>query len=450
MSFTPEEWAKHLRARNIRAIQALHNFLEPYRNPDGSYKYGAFTRAGKAFGVTRQNIYQLLDEHPESPERVSRKKRMEPAYAMDFEKTAAVKRMKELKKGIKRLSSYLSVGKQAWIILNKKDPATWDIDDYKLLWNHPKLADKKTGKIAFNKAVALRQWMEVAKLYDLKNSQEFDTRGLKREKGAKLTHWISEEQQFIDVINAFEYPDTLQMFNLGIQCGARHSSLKLIKPGDIMYSLGSIKMRETKTKQTLQRDFLPDTLETLRYYIQHFNFKIDDKIFPRSLNKINEDLKQAGEKAGIDFDLTTHVGMKHTFVSFASLRGVSLEAVSTQTGTDPSTLMQFYAGTGKKKVRAELLGEPAPPPNWHHVMLRLQPIVRARFEAIKDAFNKKTKSSKTPKKRKPRKLNWSTVEKLVKTESTPEPIKKAWKKALALHRKGLSDAEVKKEMGWKP
>jgi len=438
----------------VPEVQALHNFLNKYKKSDGSYRRGAITKAAEKFSVSRQTIYNVLEQHPTSPRRQPHTKKLKPKYIAEWETSPTVRDFTESKKNIEKLGQYLSTGREAWKILNKKDPTTWDIEDYKTLWKHERFKDPETGRIRFAHAVAIRQWMVFAKYIDLTKDPYFTTKGLKRAPGRKLTHWIQSEKQFIDVINAIQYPDTLMMFNIGIQCGGRHSSLRLIKPEDIMYANSTIKMFEPKTKDMVERIFLKPTLENLRRYIMHFDFKGGQRIFPNSITNINEDLKQAGEKARIPFDLTSHVGMKHTFASFAANRGVSLEIISLQTGTDPGTLMKFYAGIGQGKIRHELLGEPYREPDWHEVMIKLQPIIAARFNQIKghlrlrDKLKPRTKEKQRRAQKKAR-INWSSVEKLIEAKKTPEPLRKAWKKALALHRKGYTDAQVKKEMGWR-
>jgi len=438
----------------VAEVQALHNFLDGYRKSDGTYKRGAISKAADKFEVSRQTIYNVLAQHPIAPSRMPRIKKLEPQYIEVWDTSSTVTAFIESKKKVAKLGQYLTTGREAWLILNRKDPTTWDIEDYKLLWNHERFTDPETGYISFAHAVALRQWMVHAKRIDLTKDPYFTTKGLKRAPGRKLTHWIQSEQQFIDVINAIHYPDTLNLFNIGIQSGGRHSSIRLTKPEDIMYANSTIKMYEPKTKDMVERVFLKSTLENLRNYIIYYDFKGGQRIFPNSLAQINEDLKQAGEKARIPFDLTTHVGLKHTFASFAANHGVSLEIVSLQTGTDPGTLMKFYAGIGQGKIRHELLGEPYREPDWHEVMIRLQPVVAKRFEEIKDNLRLRDKlkpraKEKKRKTRPKRKISWSAVEKMVENPKTPEPIRKAWEKALKFHRKGYTDAQVKKAMGWK-
>lgn len=64
------------------------------------------------------------------------------------------------------------------------------------------------------------------------------------------------------------------------------------------------------------------------------------------------------------------------------------------------------------------------------------------WKAIKKmAYSPIPKSKKLPKSDKTRKLT-------EKEKKQQKALRKTWKKALALHNKGLSDAKVRKEMGW--
>lgn len=410
----------------VRKVQELHKFLDQYRKRNGKYRRGAIVDAAAKFKVCRNTIYNVLKAHPTPPQ--TRSKNLMPKYTEDFYDSETVKNFLNAKGNTKRLKDYARVGLHAWKILRKKDPEIWDEEDYEVLWNHEKFRDPETGKINYSNAVALRQWMDHAQLYDLKNRPYFTTKGLKRLKGRKLAHWISTEEDLVEVIESIEYPDTLMMFNLGIQCGARFSSLRRIKPEDIIYTSNTICMREYKINKIIERVFLSETLSNLRVYIDHYTFKAGENIFPRSLHKINEDLRQAGKKASLPFNLTSHVAMKHTFVSFASNHGVSFEVVAKQTGTNPSTLMEFYAGIGTDKIRHELLGEKYRVPDFDQVMRRLQPLIKTRFEKInmhplKTARKQTLNKTKIKKKRQ---TNWLAIEKMVQNLNTPIQLREYW------------------------
>lgn len=426
-----------------------------FRTKKGHLKWKGITKAARELGVTSPTIYTYLEKREKAHERELRKY-VKPKYIEEFEESDAVKTFREARNGTvsdKTFNKYMTRGILAWRILNKKDPIDWDEDDYRKLWRHHAFRMKETGKISAENASALRQWMEHCKRLDLMKAREFKIKGLKGEKGKYKTHWIKSRQGLEDVINFIEYPDTLMMFNIGIQCGGRFSSMRLIKPVDVEYVTNTIYMRETKVGKPVERMFITSTLETLRTYIKDFNFKGNQLIFPRRINLINADLKQAGLKAGIPFKLTTHKAIKHTYVSIASNRGISLDIVSDMTGTDPSTLKDFYAGIGKKRMRHEILGEEYVEEPFTKLMEKLQIVVRKRYEEIKDRLHAINGLSKRPPKKKKvkkkRPIKWKNVAKMIKAKGTPEHLKNTWKKALRLHNKGLSDKEVRREMGWK-
>jgi hypothetical protein len=429
-------------------INELHTFLTRWKKGDG-YKRGAMEAAAKHFNVTRQTIYNTLKEYPKPIVRESAKSGLIPQYIEDFMSESIVQDFVKSKERVTKGSGYISVGVKAWKILGKKHPLNWSEQDFELLWGHENFRDPETGLISNNNAVALRQWMKHLKFYDAVESDRFTTRGLKRQVGRKLTHWIKTEDEFKAVIDEIEYPDTLIMFNTGIQCGSRHSSIKRTTPQDISYATNSIMMHEPKVKQQIERVFLKETLDLLRLYTIDQGFKGSDRIFPRSLTTINEDLRQAGLKAGITFDLTTHVAMKHTFVSFASNHGVSLEVVSKQTGTDPSTLMQFYAGISKGKIRHELLGEKYEEPDFHETMRRLQAYVAQRYQQIKGRKHNKAKKAAASKQFQKRVIPWKAMQGVVDSPKSNPARVSSFKEALQLHSEGLTDAEVRHKMGWR-
>ena len=441
-------------------IQKMHDILKKYGakyDPDGkiikgSWRRGAGKEFSETFGKSRGTMYNWLEDEPKRPEREAPKRKRIPKYVEKFEDSETVKDFISKRVGSTKNKEYLQIGMTAWRILGEKDPITWTEEDYQLLKDHPDFRDEMMGDIAFHYMVGLRAWMTHCKMYDL--LKQFDTKGLKRPKGAKKTWWLKTEEELNGVINNIEYPDTLMMFFIGIQCGSRFSSIKRTDPSQVSYATNQINMYEPKVKHYVERDFLPETLETLKQYIFDFDFKGKDRIFPRSLDLINQDLKQAGLKARIAFPLTTHVAMKHTFVSLASNRGVSLEVVCRQAGTDATTITDFYAGIDRRKMRGELCGEEYEEPTFHEVIKAINKTVKARYQVIKehlravDGLAKKDgrKTTELPKPRKPRAVNWIAIEAMTKSEKTPEHLKKAWKERLKLHRQGLSDSEIKKRM----
>jgi len=457
---------KRARARRLRKmvrattqdIQKMHDIMKKHgsqydKNGEivwGSWKRGAGKEFSETFKKDRRTMYNWLKEHPRRPEREPRKKKVIPRYVAEFEHSETVKDFIEKKVGKTKNKEYVRIGLTSWRILEKKDPINWTEEDYHILWRHPAFRDEMMGTITFANAVGLRAWMMHCKMYD--TVKAFDTKGLKRPKGAKKTHWLKTIEEINAVINNIEYPDTLLMFFIGIQCGARFSSIKRTTPGQISYATNQINMYEPKVKQYVERDFIQESLETLKQYVYDFGFKGNERIFPRGLTMINQDLKQAGIKAEIDYPLTSHVAMKHTFVSLASNRGVSLEVVSRQAGTDPKTLMDFYAGIDRRKIRAELCGEEYERPTYHEIIKDANKTVIKRYAEIKNklveinGLAKTSTGRKTPKPKKPRATNWDAIQKMIASPKTPEHLRKAWRIRLKLHKQGLSDAEIREKL----
>jgi hypothetical protein len=434
-------------------INELHAFLDRgWRHQDGTLKKGYKIAAAEKFNVSDKTIFNILQQHPKPYEREPRTGNLTPSFTEEFLTLDAVKEMEKRKQGISRskLQGYLAVGLKAWKILEKKHPMNWTEADFKLLWAHPDMKDEETGFISFGNASALRNWMQHLGLYDTLNSGYFDTKKLKRAAGKKLTHWVKTEEEFKAVIDGIRYPDTLILYMVGIQSGGRLSSHKQLTPEKISYADETIMMWEPKVKQWVPRDFLSSVLHLLRTFIVDIGITGKERVFTASNETINEDLKQAGKKAGLDFDLTSHVALKHTFVSFASNHGVPLQIVSQQTGTEPGTLMKFYAGVDRERTRHFLLGKTYKEPDYHEVMNRLNEYATARYQIIKtirrggaEANASKLAKFKATIKKRGLHYNWVACEAIIKNPNSPPTLKKAWTRLLELHRKGLSDTEIR-------
>lgn len=399
-------------------------------------------------------------------EAVSEKSKLvTPKYVEQFEKSEAVPRFREAYKPPKVVAStledYVYIGRETWRFLGQKDPSTWTEDDFLKAKENPALKDKETGVIQFNNMIALRAWIAFLGFYDLlkKGRKDFETKGLKRAKGRRKGDYIKSEDEMIRIIQCIERPDTLLFIRTGIESGGRHSSTSLIQPENIDHTQGLIYMREPKTKELIERIISKECLASLRQFIVDFDIQPKEKLFKRSTSQYNVEMKAAGNKAQLGINFTTHA-LKHTFVSLASAHGVSLEIVSDQTGTDASTLRDFYLAINPAKKRHELLGEPYNVKVWGDLIRDLDPYYRQRYNEIKGNYLKTnglrkitTQAPKSvPKIEKPkakRPLPWNAIKGIIASPKTKSNIREAWKKALAIHNQGFSDAEVRQRMGWK-
>lgn len=69
------------------------------------------------------------------------------------------------------------------------------------------------------------------------------------------------------------------------------------------------------------------------------------------------------------------------------LHGIDIDVICDYVGTDPKTVMEFYRGGGRQKVRTQILDLPSKPPKtWKQLWQELTPIFKARYEQIKGSF----------------------------------------------------------------
>jgi hypothetical protein len=69
-------------------------------------------------------------------------------------------------------------------------------------------------------------------------------------------------------------------------------------------------------------------------------------------------------------------------------------------------------------------------------------------ESMNKLRQTKTKKPKPEKPKAKRPLPWKMFEANIKSDKTDPKKKETFRKALALHRQGLSDDEVRRRMGW--
>jgi len=264
-----------------------------------------------------------------------------------------------------------------------KPPEEWTKKDFQDIYKHPDFIDPITGKCRYNDGSKLRMIMELLGHGEWTEERWADSKhgAPKRPKGRKLTHYINDEQT-LRVIDAIDNLDVLVYAKIQMECGARYSSMARIKPSDIDDKLNIINFYEPKVQKPVPRYFQPETIQLLKDYIKYRGIKPDERIFKHSDDFYNEHLRKAGEKAGLPFKLTTHI-LKHTFVSQASYHLVPMQIVSAQSGTDPNTLREFYAGLEQKAFQHYIQGAKIKIKPYSEWLKELQPIWRYRYEFLK-------------------------------------------------------------------
>ena len=359
--------------------------------------YELIERVGKSqtslmLKISRPSIDAILREHPTRPEKTL------PKYVFEWEETEGNKMFIEKYQGRLRVfEQYVRFGMKAWLLLGKKDPVSWDIEDFQQIWKAEEFKDKTSKKMAFENAVLCRKWMRALGKTDFCTLEDFETKHLKQPKGGRK-QWFLEDDEIIRLIEATEEKALLVGFVLSTLGGGRASSLmkrtrvkdsKGIRPMDVDAQNCGILMFEPKRQEYILRLFHPRALELLKKYVEEKKIAPNEPIFP-SYGVMRELLKSTASRANISKISSTrgswHI-TKHTFVSQGAYHGLSLEVISEQTGTDPKTLMDYYAGIKEKKMRLELLGEKVDIEPFHAWSLRviIEPATR-RYEQVTREF----------------------------------------------------------------
>lgn len=410
--------------------------------------WGIIAELERKTGISHVSIMEIRHDNPLRPSKIL------PKYYTDFRESRGYELLKEEYGKSRYWRAIERVAGRGFKTLKGKDPLSWNEHDFRQIWESYELRDPVTGKIEFGNAVKVRKIMRAIGRYKL--LEKFGTKGLKRAKGAKRL-WYLKDDELRRLINEVKEPDTLQFIRLGVEGGARSSAILRLTPETIDYSQKAVNVYEPKRREWVLKYYQKETLDLLRQFIIDFKLAPRTKIFMSSYDTYKRRLTEAGQKAGIDKVVTTHI-LKHTYVTQSSQRGVSLDTVSDQTGTDPTTLKQYYQAKNVPKMRHELFGEPYEFIPFGQWVKSFDKLYRTQYEKVKKecvkvdgvVVREKARYLKKPiKQKKRRKINWDAIKKMVKTfndlpqekqKTTPQRyVIPFWKKALKYHRQGLSD-----------
>lgn len=406
---------------NRKGLNALKKILEDYKARGEKPNWSSIARDPNLQGATgiegeipdRRSISLAATKLERL---LAPKSKKMPKFVADFEATEGEKLRARYQKraGIKTRDKAKSTMILGWRILDKKDPAGWSLENFRDLKVHPAMRVRKTHmslkksqdpvmvasrlsadekaelpQISFDRMTDLRFIMRAIGKKDWEDEPEFSTKKLKR-KGEKRTQWL-QGSQVIGMAKEFPTADTLVLFALAIETGARVSSLVLTKASDVMSPMaqkdGVLSMTEPKVSERVDRLVTGGMVALLTDYIETFDLTGSALLFRWNKQKYSQLIKQVGKKVAkeqkIGFAVTAHI-LKHTFVSLAGSKGVSLGAISEQTGTDPQTLRDFYYHKPTASQKRDLYGVETEIKNtWLAFLEELHAVVRDRFEAIK-------------------------------------------------------------------
>jgi hypothetical protein len=389
------------------------------------------TAAAGASGLSRPTVYAILKEYPRQSKRTG------PSDLDCWDRSEGAKLfLAKNKNRIKTWKKVYHVGFTGWLVLKKKDPASWALEDYRRLWNYEKFIDSATGKIRDFVAFSLRLWMKSFGKHDLLQLEEFSSRGLKRPKSRKS--WILEDKDTETLIKTTKTHSLLLIEEIGLKSGGRISSILGIRPLDCNFEQNIISMYESKVEDYRSRFFDQGCMSRVKQYIEDYSIAPDKRLFP-SYTTVRKALKAVAKEASIpqlaSMRGATHI-FKHTFVTQGAFHDLSMESISEQTGTKPNTLQEFYVGVKERKLRHELLGEKLDILPFYEWIQTFEPLWSQQYSSI--PVLKKTKPKPAIQAPKNKSINWTAIQKLTENPSTPAPLRQYWLDRLRKHSQEAS------------
>jgi len=370
-----------------------YRIIEPIYAADGKtvVRVKHCTLAAQKTGMSRDLIRRIVQQHPTERPRMGEFKYYaefaEIPFMEDYERTHGTD---------VKYRTHVSTLRKLWKFLDKPAgfPCSLTVSDWDKVWNkespfwNPALG--RSGGIHEGYATPFHHVMDMCEHTAARKL----FKGMKFTKGA-LKEWYLEEEDLrgkpnqpkTSLLYHLEENETLVLILLGIVEGARISSLIRQKPADINQKLGTIRCREPKMrgkeKEIVIRTIPQCVLNLVNRYIKDYQIKPQDRLFKKSDNFYREQMKHAGEQAGIvkPAAITTHI-MKHTFVTQASHHGVPAELISEQTGTELRTLEAHYRAKDPKKARQHLRGEKQDIVPFIDWIRSLEPVFLDHYERI--------------------------------------------------------------------
>jgi hypothetical protein len=383
------------------------------------------TAAAQASGLSRPTVYAILQDYKKKP-------LLRPST--DKEQWANCEGAKLFqvrhRNRIKTWKKSYSIGFVSWLFLGKKDPIKWSVDDYRKLWNYEEFTDSVTKRIRDTAAFSLRLWMRTLDKIDILKLEEFGTRGLKRPKSRKT--WFLEDKDIAVLIQKTQRHDLLIFEDIGFNSGGRASSILGVRPLDCNFEKNIVLMFEAKINDYRPRFLNEGCMGRIKRYIQDYSISPDKPLFP-SYSTIRKALKAVAKEADIpqlaSMKGATHI-FKHTFVTQGAFHNLSMESISQQTGTSPTTLQGFYVGVKENKLRHELLGEKLEVLAFHEWIETFEDLWNQQYSSIQ--VHKKTRTKRVGETLKKRNINWATIKKLTENPSTPTSLREYWLKQLKM------------------
>ena len=275
------------------SVKIRRETLEQFVNANGyeiAEKHGV-TAASNASGLSRPTVYAILQRYPKQP------KRAIPQYIKDFNTSEGAKLfLSKNRNRIKTWKKCYQLGLKCYLLLNKKDPISWTIEDYRKLCTHEQFIDSVTQRTRDTIVFGLRLWMKATGKHDLLQTEEFSTKGLKRPKSRKS--WHLEDTHITSLIKATKHHYLLLIEELGVKSGGRISSILGVRPLDCNFEKNLVMMYEPKVKDYRPRFLDPNCMNRVKQYIKDYQITPDKPLFP-SYSTVRKVLKDVAKEANI-------------------------------------------------------------------------------------------------------------------------------------------------------
>jgi integrase len=159
---------------------------------------------------------------------------------------------------------------------------------------------------------------------------------------------VLSTEQLKAVLKAADNLRDKVMIGLGVETACRVEEMRYWRPNNFDFRFLSAVKWDIKKKEARRVGITGELAEQVKLYINTTKLKGSSPLFPGrdpskalSVKKIDKVLKDWTKAAGIEGWITWH-DLRHTYVSIASMRNITIDEVMNVTGDSVGTIMRYY------------------------------------------------------------------------------------------------------------
>lgn len=159
---------------------------------------------------------------------------------------------------------------------------------------------------------------------------------------------VLSTEQLRAVLKAADNLRDKVIIGLGTEAACRVEEMRYWRPSNFDFRFLTAIKWDIKKKEPRRVGITSELAEQVKLYINTTKLKGDSPLFPGrdpskalSVKKLDKVLKDWTRTAGIDGWISFH-DLRHTFVSLAAQRGVSIDEAMYVTGDSLRTIMRYY------------------------------------------------------------------------------------------------------------